>query len=141
MKNRTGFTLIELVVVILILGILAGVAAPKLFDTSAKASDNSARTTLSIVRDAIELFAAENGSTLPRGDNEANFQADIMLFLRGTVFPTCPVGANAGTNTVSVDSSTGGDEGWRYYGGEFFINSAANTANTADVGTLTYDAL
>lgn len=35
-----GFTLIELVVVILILGILAGVAAPKLLSVSGEATDN-----------------------------------------------------------------------------------------------------
>ena len=39
-KQRNGFTLIELVVVILILGILAGVGAPKLFSTSGLATEN-----------------------------------------------------------------------------------------------------
>ena len=52
--HRSGFTLIELVVVIMILGILAGVAAPKLLTVSADATDNGLKQTLSIVRDAIE---------------------------------------------------------------------------------------
>ncbi len=141
MQRKTGFTLVELVVVILILGILAGVAAPKLFDTSSKASDNSARTTLAIVRDAVELFAAENGGALPRHDSEANFLTDIMPLIRGSIFPTCPVGANAGSNAVSVAATTGGAQGWRYNTGEFFINSGALTANPDDAATLTYDAL
>lgn len=65
MKHRSAFTLVELVVVIMILGILAGVAAPKLLNTSAAATENSLRTTLSVVRDAIELYAAQNGGDRP----------------------------------------------------------------------------
>ena len=65
MDKRVGFTLIELVVVIMILGILAGVAAPKLLKTSAAATDNGLKQTLSVVRDAIEMYAAEHNGVLP----------------------------------------------------------------------------
>lgn len=131
MKSRNGFTLVELVVVILILGILAGVAAPKLFDTSAKATDNSVRTSLSIIRDAIELYAAQNGA-VPTWSNEAAFKTALDPYIRGSVFPNCPVGANAGTSTISNAAATDNATAWRYNGGEFFIND--NSASASGIG-------
>ena len=73
MEKRKGFTLVELVVVVMILGILAAVAAPKLLGTSGTATDNGLRQTLSVVRDAIERYAAENGGDFP-GTDEADVQ-------------------------------------------------------------------
>ena len=58
---RKAFTLIELVVVILVVGILASVAAHKLFNRSADAADNAIRQSLAVVRDAIQLYDAKNG--------------------------------------------------------------------------------
>src|SRR5262245_44000972 len=88
MRKHKGFTLIELVVVVMILGILAAVAAPKLLNTSSTASDNGIKETLGVVRDAIERYAAEHGGTLP-GTDEATFKAALVPYLR--VFPKSPL--------------------------------------------------
>src|SRR5437588_936115 len=91
MRKHTGFTLIELVVVVMILGILAAVAAPKLLGTSSSAADNGLKETLGVVRDAIERYTAEHGGTLPgAGGTEAAFKTDLTTYLR--VFPKCPIG-------------------------------------------------
>ena len=140
-RSKKGFTLIELVVVIMILGILATVAAPKLLGTSAAATDNGLKQTLSVVRDAIERYAAENGGQLP-GPDEAGFLANLDPYLRGS-FPKCPVGANknASVDVTAADpvAVTVAAKGWVYSTktGEFIVNSGAASASDAAV---TYDA-
>ena len=45
MKTQTGFTLIELIIVMVIVGLLAAVASPKFFDFQSTARTNSSTPT------------------------------------------------------------------------------------------------
>ena len=139
-KTRRGFTLIELVVVIMVLAILTAVAAPKLFNTSGNATDASLKQTLAIVRDAIELYAAENAGALPGADGtEATFKTDVDPYIRGA-FPKCLVGAENDSITITtgpgaISGSGTPTEGWHYSNqtGEFIINYNAASASDASV--------
>jgi len=133
-KNRPGFTLVELVVVLMILAILVAIAAPRAFETSRTATDNGVRQTLGVIRSAIDRYAAEHGGALPGADGqEATFLADLKNYLRGSEFPMCPVDA-ARYNTIHMMSGnelpgTGGTVGthswaYNYETGDFYINSA-----------------
>ena len=136
MNKKSGFTLVELVVVIMILGILAGVAAPKFLSTSGTATDNGLRQTLSIVRDAIELYAADNAGQLPPCTGTgADFRGALEgTYLRGT-FPKSPVGS-VKDNLVKAGSAADGVTGWMFdtSTGEFIANetSASNSGTTYD---------
>ncbi len=55
--NRKGFTLVELLVVIIILSLLAAFAAPKAFQALRGARANLARSRMALVEDALERFS------------------------------------------------------------------------------------
>ncbi|WP_343622243.1 type II secretion system protein [Roseateles puraquae] len=61
MKYVRGFTLIELIVVMAIVALLAGIAAPRYFHSLERARENSLRSSLRVMRDAIDHFAADRG--------------------------------------------------------------------------------
>lgn len=143
---RHGFTLFELVVVVMILGILAAVAVPRLIRTSHDAAENSLRQTLSVIRNAIDQFLAEQG-TLPGADGQqSTFKADMAGYLRGQAFPKCPVGqakndqvrmvAGGGPVGPSIGASAA-THSWVYQfeTGDIHINST----DWSHDGVTTYD--
>jgi general secretion pathway protein G len=56
---RRGFTLIELIVVMAIIALLVSIVAPRYYRTVDKARDASLKTTLNVMRDAIDKYAAD----------------------------------------------------------------------------------
>jgi general secretion pathway protein G len=148
MRRHKGFTLVELVVVVMILGILAAVAAPKLLGTSKSASEQSLKQTLAVVRDAIERYAADHGGKLPGDLNtEVDLKDDLRDYLRGE-FPKCPVGRMdatikitiADTDPLAGETTQPPTKAWHYCSGNgLFICNAKHDTLTGD--PLTYDLL
>jgi general secretion pathway protein G len=123
---RRGFSLVELTVVILILGILGAATLSNIFNHYGAANENASRRSLQVVRDAIDLYRAENEGSLP-GIDERTFKIAVAPYLKGP-FPRCAAGnKNADVRVVSGDVkplSASGNEGWAYNSrtGEFIIN-------------------
>ncbi len=79
MLDKKGFTLIELIIIIIILGILAAVAIPKYMDMSENAKKAVAESVLGSLRGAETITFANyllNGTTYTIADVIANVQVD-----------------------------------------------------------------
>ncbi len=70
-RATSGFTLVELLLVLVILGILAGIVVPKFGGTTERARISAATAQLSTFATALDLFEVDNGY-YPKGKNGLN---------------------------------------------------------------------
>lgn len=61
MFSRRGFTLIELIVVLAIIALLASIVAPRYLHTVDNAREASLKTSLNVMRDAIDKYMGDRG--------------------------------------------------------------------------------
>lgn len=61
LRGRSGFTLLEIMVVIVILGLLAALVVPKLIGRTEEAKRTQTRIQIKNVEQALQLFKLDNG--------------------------------------------------------------------------------
>ena len=61
-NNKKGFTLIEIIVVLIIIGVLAGIALPNLFSNVAKSNGTAALAAMDGIKSQIETCIYQNNS-------------------------------------------------------------------------------
>ncbi len=143
---RRAFTLIEVLAVVLILAILAGVALPRFIDYQVRAKEAACKGTLGGVRAGIANYYADQAITA----GAAAYPSLVQLTTTGTVMqeqiPDNPYtvtadtfDANTVTAAVKAESDTrlqvaAGDGGWAYFDGTGGF-PAVFYANT-DTGTI-----
>jgi len=64
-RKEAGFTLIEMLIVVIVLGILAMIIIPQINVSTGEARLSTMRTNLSTVRNAIELYYHQHNNTYP----------------------------------------------------------------------------
>ena len=112
MRNNKGFTLVEVIAVLVILGILAAVAIPKFFDMQETARIKAIEAAIGELNGQVALAFAQNALASGPAGNCTNFTGNIgpdFIFATSIVDPANGCGA---TGTVELDSPTPGAHVW-----------------------------
>lgn len=140
-KAKAGFTLVELVIVIVVLGILAAVAIPKFFDFTTDANQAACEGALGGVRSGISNFYAY--SATPSGGGTPAYPTLAELTTAGTVMaqeiPDNPYSTGTAKNAVVAGTTAGTPVtagttgGWCYNAstGQFWADTASGAGEAS----------
>jgi len=126
-----GFTLVEILIVVVILGILAAIVVPQFTNAANDARQGNVATQGSTLQNQLELFAAQNNGTYPTvvelnadaADGSAN---GWSVMIDGNFIKEAPMNPFGGTTLVTVSAAANaaaadteanagdGSQGWYY---------------------------
>ena len=130
MRNK-GFTLVEILIVVVILGILAAIVIPQFSDASTQSKVSSAASSVQTMRSQLSLYKIQHNDNLPTvalfedamtlcSDAEATDAADYEARTAGNT-ATHPYGPylksvpkNPFNNSDSIAAADAADVGWVY---------------------------
>ena len=124
-KTLRGFTLIEVLIVVVILAVLAATIIPQFTDSTADAQRSSVKMNLHTLRAQIQLYKAQHGGKLPSADLSELTKKTDLDGSNGTKFgpymQSIPVNSLTDSSSVAAitndpavvgDVTSGG--GWLY---------------------------
>lgn len=146
-----AFTLLEILIVVIILGVLAGIVIPSLGNSSDDARLSAVKSNLQTVRSQLQVYRFQHNNTWPAtmtlmtqstNDTGATGAAGSSYPL-GPYFTDMPVNPFTNSNTVKVVASAtdsnpkDGTTGWYYNPTTGTIKANSNnTVNSTAVGDL-----
>jgi prepilin-type N-terminal cleavage/methylation domain-containing protein len=98
MNKRQGFTLVEIMIVVAIIGLLAAIAIPSFVNARNTSRQNACINNLRQIDSAKEQSAMKNGTA-----NNTAANADWTSYLKGNAVPICPAGGTYTINNIGVD--------------------------------------
>ena len=72
--RRTGFTLVEILIVVIILGILAAIVIPQFTEASSDARESSLTSNLQTLRSQLGLFKIQHNDDYPNSTDTDTFE-------------------------------------------------------------------
>ena len=100
MRNRKGFTLVEIMIVVAIIGLLAAIAIPSFMRARTTSQQNACINNLRQIESAKEQSAMANNLA-----NGSDPNADWTTYLKGEVAPTCPGGGSYTINKIGTNAT------------------------------------
>ena len=103
-KRRAGFTLVEIMIVVAIIGMLAAIAIPNFVKARNTAQAGACISNMSQIDGGIQQWALEKG----KKDADAPVAAEVAEYIKGRRMPTCPAGGDyiLGATIATVPSVT-----------------------------------
>ncbi|MEK6646957.1 MAG: type II secretion system protein [Candidatus Firestonebacteria bacterium] len=122
---ETGFTLIELMIVVAIIGILAAISIPKMSSILEKSREGATKGNLSAIRSAVAIYYGDKEGQWP-DDLTTNFSSYLSEI---PIAKATPLGNSNAITLVTVPPTTTGI-GWAYcsasdWAGGVWCNSTA----------------
>ncbi len=87
-RRKSGFTLVEIMIVVAIIGLLASIAVPNFVRARNTAQKNACINNLRMIDNAKQQWATEN----KKGDSDTPTVDDVKVYIKNNRFPTCPGG-------------------------------------------------
>ncbi len=103
-SRKAGFTLVEIMIVVAIIGMLAAIAIPNFVKARNTAQANACIANMSQIDGGIQQWALEKG----KKDAEAPVPAEVAEYLKGRKLPVCPAGGDYifGATIATIPSVT-----------------------------------
>lgn len=126
MRKNKGFTLVEILIVVVILGILAAIVIPQFSDASTQSKVSSSLSSLQSLRSQIQLYMIQHNDTPPALDtfvdqmtkysDAEGTTADAKNTANGIIYGPYvqSIPSNPWNNSRDVAASPAGDNGWVY---------------------------